>query len=317
MGAPRRQYPLLVLMILVVAALGILVACSLPSTESTATEPVASAPVAQAVQPAQPAQPAPAAPKPAPAKAPDDPYAITPEPLTVAQCGQCHPTYFQAIRDEGGKHRFACQDCHQVFHAYNPIRQNWAEIMPNCADCHTLPHGEKHSNCLSCHLDPHKPLHIPYGEGSAVVKACTECHSGPAAELAQWPSKHTKEACTSCHYNQHGYVPTCFECHQPHYPEQTLAGCAECHPVHKPLDMAFTATTGARTCQACHSQAYEDWEKTTSKHGDLNCSVCHTAHAMVPTCASCHGQPHTESLHARFPECLSCHLNPHDLPVKK
>lgn len=287
------------LAILIALAL-VVTACVLPGTDSKSSEAVAAT-----------------APAGKTAAKVADPYDVTPEPLTVAQCGQCHPTYFAAIRDEGGRHRFACQDCHVVFHAYNPTRQNWNEIMPQCASCHTLPHGERHSDCLSCHSNPHTPLNIPYVEGSSVVAACADCHAGPVAELKQAPSKHTQVSCTSCHHDRHGYVPSCFECHSPHYPQQTLESCAECHPVHKPLEIAFTATTGARTCEACHVTAYTDWKLSPSKHGAVNCSVCHTSHGMIPDCATCHGKPHSESLHARFPECLSCHLNPHDLPVKR
>lgn len=295
----HRFYRRKVLAVLIALAL-VVTACVLPGADSKTSEAVAaSAPAGKTAAKAA------------------DPYDVTPEPLTVAQCGQCHPTYFAAIRDEGGRHRFACQDCHVVFHAYSPVRQNWDEIMPQCASCHTLPHGEKHSNCLSCHSNPHTPLNIPYTDGSSVVAACADCHAGPVAELKQAPSKHTQVSCTSCHHDRHGYVPSCFECHGPHYPQQTLESCAECHPVHKPLEIAFTATTGARTCEACHVTAYTDWKLSPSKHGAVNCSVCHTSHGMIPDCATCHGKPHSESLHARFPECLSCHLNPHDLPVKR
>lgn len=286
-------------------------ACALPGTEAKSPEPQA-----QVAAAAPATAPAPvAAPKAAPVVS-GDAYDVVPEPLTVAQCGQCHPTYFNAIRDQGGKHRFDCQDCHQVFHAYNPTRQNWDDIMPKCASCHTLPHGEKFPDCLSCHQNPHKPLNIPYA-GTPIVQACGDCHSGPSGQLNQFKSKHTQVGCTSCHYDKHGYVPSCFECHKPHYEGQELASCAECHPVHKPLEIAFTATTGARTCEACHAQAYGDWKKTPSKHGQVNCSVCHTEHGKIPDCATCHGKPHSENLHTRFPNCLTCHLNPHDLPVKR
>ncbi|KIH76354.1 hypothetical protein GFER_11310 [Geoalkalibacter ferrihydriticus DSM 17813] len=291
---------------LVLLGLMAVAACTLPTSEAKTAEP--------AVAAAQPTElRAARAPAPEPAR---DPYDVEIVPLTLAQCGQCHPTYFEAIRDEGGKHRFDCRECHEVFHAYSPVRQNWDDIMPDCASCHTLPHGEKLTDCLGCHINPHAPLYIPYAQ-TPVADVCADCHGGPAAELAQFPSLHTEQDCTLCHYDQHGYVPSCFECHGPHYQGQPLVSCAECHPVHKPLEMTFTATTGARTCEACHTTAYTDWEKTPSKHGQVNCTVCHTDHGLIPTCASCHGAPHSANLHERFPNCLTCHLNVHDLPVRR
>jgi hypothetical protein len=70
-------------------------------------------------------------------------YAIEPTPMTVAECGRCHRSHFMAIKEHGGRHQIDCQECHQVFHAYNPRRDNYDAIMPQCASCHTLPHGAK------------------------------------------------------------------------------------------------------------------------------------------------------------------------------
>jgi hypothetical protein len=34
---------------------------------------------------------------------------------------------------------------------------------------------------------------------------------------------------------------------------------------------------------------------------------------MIPTCASCHGEPHPPAMVKQFDGCLACHLDPHDL----
>ena len=39
-------------------------------------------------------------------------YATMPVPLQPAECGQCHGGQFVDLKDSGGKHRFACQECH-------------------------------------------------------------------------------------------------------------------------------------------------------------------------------------------------------------
>jgi hypothetical protein len=44
--------------------------------------------------------------------------------LTPAQCGKCHLPIYNLIREEGGKHRFECTNCHQKYHEYNPLKQN-------------------------------------------------------------------------------------------------------------------------------------------------------------------------------------------------
>lgn len=294
-------------------------ACVAPSQEAQATQQTQQAQMQQPV-----AQPAPApAPAPVPAKQeapkkqeePVDIYQVKVEPLTVADCARCHVVQYGSLKDEGGRHKFDCQNCHEQFHAYNPTLNNWDDLMPNCSNCHTLPHGEKHSTCSACHWNPHAPTNIPYTK--VITGACASCHSSPAQQIKQYPSAHTEVGCTSCHHDRHGYVPTCFECHEPHYEGQGLEACAECHPVHKPLQMTFTPETGAKTCDACHSQVYSEWTQTPSKHGQVNCTVCHTQHGLIPACADCHGQPHSQNLLSKFPNCLTCHLNPHDLPVKK
>src|SRR5437016_1788191 len=74
-------------------------------------------------------------------------YATEPQLLTVAQCAQCHPSLFRNLKDDGGRHRFACQSCHNAFHTYSPKKGNWDAIMPKCSSCHEAPHGPKVTNC--------------------------------------------------------------------------------------------------------------------------------------------------------------------------
>ena len=240
-------------------------------------------------------------------------YAVDPQPLTVTQCGQCHPSYFQDLKNDGGRHRFDCRKCHQRFHAHNPAKGNWAELMPDCGTCHKLPHGEKHSKCSVCHL-PHSAGKVP--ATSTLLNYCADCHSGPATQLAKEPSAHSRLACNACH-TEHGLIPSCGACHKPHYPDQGFAGCLECHPVHMPKQIAYGVDTNARTCGGCHGKVYSTWTKTPSKHGKVNCSACHTKHRLIPECSQCHRMPHSSQLHGRFPKCLTCHQNVHDLPVKQ
>ncbi|MFA5516215.1 MAG: cytochrome c3 family protein [Desulfuromonadales bacterium] len=243
-----------------------------------------------------------------------DLYATDPTPLAPVQCGQCHKSPYQDLRRDGGRHRFSCQDCHEVIHAYSPVKDNYAALMPKCSQCHDQLHGEKQVDCLSCH-NPHAPAKAP--ALARIEKVCADCHAQPARQLADFPSKHTVQGCTACHRDQHGYVPSCFECHQPHYPEQPLGECQTCHPVHQPLQIAFTPTTQAQICRDCHSEVVGKWAGSASKHGQVNCTLCHDQHGQAPSCAECHSAPHPQNQLAMFPRCLDCHLDVHDLPVKK
>ena len=240
-------------------------------------------------------------------------YAAEPQPLTVNQCGQCHPGAFGNLKNDGGKHRFDCRKCHTAFHAYNPKKGGWDAIMPKCASCHAEPHGKTVTDCAGCHTNPHAPRKVAME--ARLLNACGECHAGPKEQLVKFPSKHSKLSCQTCH-TSHGYKPSCFTCHKPHHEGQALATCNKCHQVHKPLQIYYEKDSPAVTCGSCHSRVYTKWQSTPSKHRKVNCATCHhTKHRLVPNCSECHGTPHKKEIHDRFPKCLSCHLDVHDLPV--
>jgi len=244
-----------------------------------------------------------------------DQYAVQPQPLTASQCAQCHTGPFQGLKDSGGKHRFACQNCHTVFHAYSPRKGNYDAIMPKCASCHEAPHGAKITACLTCHSDPHTPRKI--AAAAPIANFCYDCHGAIRKQLDTSPSKHTKVACTTCH-TSHGFKPSCFTCHKPHVDGQTVAQCLQCHPVHQPRNIEFAANTPSNTCSACHGKIVTKLSKGVSKHAALTCVTCHKGkHRVIPQCTECHGKPHSSSFHEKVPRCLTCHIDVHDLPVMK
>ncbi|RJX27799.1 MAG: cytochrome C [Desulfurivibrio sp.] len=244
-----------------------------------------------------------------------DLYAQTPEPLTVVQCAQCHPSVFDKIKNDGGRHRIDCQDCHQQFHSYNPNKNNWQEIMPKCDQCHTEPpHGTNFLDCMSCHFIPHTPLNVPMND--LLAGQCANCHTGPGGELTQFPSAHTQQGCSTCHHTKHGNIPSCMECHEPHIADQPVEACKSCHPVHRPLEITYEAGTEA-TCGACHGQVYDVWIASPSKHSGVACAKCHEKHGQIPECTNCHTQPHDQKMLEKFPRCLDCHINAHNPPINK
>lgn len=242
-------------------------------------------------------------------------YASDPQPLTPRECGQCHEAYFKNLKHDGGKHRFACQACHESFHAYNPTKgiESYRALMPRCGSCHELPHGRAVTDCASCHNDPHaikKPI-----MGERLTNACGECHAKPKAELQENPSKHTKLACDACH-TSHGFKPGCNMCHTAHYPEQAFATCASCHPVHMPQLVTYASDTRNAACAACHLEVVDKLQASPSKHSAIACASCHeNRHKAVPECTACHQAPHPKVFLDRYPTCLTCHLDPHDLPL--
>ena len=248
------------------------------------------------------------------------PYETDIKPLTTAECGQCHYSVFEAIKKAGGKHQIDCVRCHREYHVYNPRKQNYDAIMPNCAWCHQSAsggafHGEQKNltPCLNCHADPHKPLMIPMGE---ITASCTLCHSREGNELQKYPSKHSTDvACADCHADKHGYIPECNACHESHSPavEMTTKDCMTCHPVHKPTQIIYDKTTDSKICAGCHEGAYDLLQKKVTKHTAVTCADCHPSHGDIPLCSRCHGEPHPKAMMLDTTKCGDCHGVAHDL----
>lgn len=239
------------------------------------------------------------------------------KPLEVKDCARCHTSHFNRIKNEGARHRkVLCTDCHQMFHAYNPTKGNYAELMPKCASCHDAPHGPapEVQGCLTCHTDPHKPLAaIP--DPAKLEDKCRKCHSDIAKLLTDKPSKHTEQPCSSCHSQKHGRIPNCTECHESHSPAVPMetADCMTCHPVHTPMAISYPVSQATALCGGCHEEAYRLLEANMTKHHGLTCARCHPKHGQIPACQDCHGEPHSQQIHKRYATCGACHTIAHDV----
>lgn len=257
-----------------------------------------------------------------PTEAPKEisPYEMKVEPLTTAECGQCHFSVFQTIKTRGGKHQINCVQCHTEYHVYNPRKQNYDQIMPKCSACHLSAsggpfHGENETltPCLNCHADPHKPLKIPVSE---IETSCGLCHSKEGNEIKNYPSKHTTDVtCADCHAEKHGHIPECSVCHESHSPAAELAtrDCMACHPVHKPTSISYSEETLSTICAGCHGEAYDLLQKKETKHTVVKCAECHPAHKEIPACSRCHGEPHPKTMMIDVTKCGDCHGIAHDL----
>ncbi|MCK5323267.1 MAG: hypothetical protein KAJ45_03935 [Desulfobulbaceae bacterium] len=245
-------------------------------------------------------------------------YNIIVKALSINECGRCHNSHFKRLKNNGSRHqKVTCTDCHELFHAYNPLKENYAEIMPSCSSCHDDPHGtaEAVTKCLNCHTDPHQPI-VTIPEASNLESQCRICHGKVAKSLLNKPSKHTDEDCSSCHSDNHGRIPDCSECHESHSPSVALNNpdCMACHPVHTPLVITYPQNQDNTVCAGCHTVVHDELQANVTKHTALPCAQCHPSHAQLMACSDCHtATPHSASIHQKFLKCGSCHNTAHDL----
>ena len=186
-------------------------------------------------------------------------------PLTTQQCGQCHYSVFENIRDNGGKHQINCRECHETFHTFRPGKA-WADVVPRCTTCHGEAHGPAFLECLTCHADPHAPISSLINL-DILAKGCDTCHTDQKKEVELYKSAHTEVACSECHHTRHGYRPNCTECHsEPHTNFVDNTGCMVCHPVHSPREINYPAVTDNQVCAGCHATATQHLMSSTKKH---------------------------------------------------
>lgn len=242
-----------------------------------------------------------------------DIYSQPLEPLTTAQCGQCHEQIFIDLRDNGGAHQMVCRDCHDQFHNFKR-NLSWEQRVPSCVDCHDTPHGDEAEMvaCLNCHSNAHAPVtSLDIGQ---LEPLCSQCHQQPAEQMGQ-PSAHSDMGCNDCHQQQHGYLPKCIECHEePHSPFQSSSDCMQCHPVHNVSEMIYGEQISNNACAGCHTQPGAELKQGHLAHSLLNCTFCHAdEHGNTPDCQTCHDTPHNEEMLKDFTGCNECHGGPHNL----
>lgn len=228
--------------------------------------------------------------------------------LQPKDCALCHRLQTERIAEFGGRHAavVTCLECHP----HHPPLEG-ASIV-SCVSCHGgKPHYQV-GNCLHCHADPHQPL-ILQAPLKPARQSCLSCHAEVGQAMAGDPSLHARLFCNRCHQT-HKEIPTCIECHSPHLQTQTNTDCRRCHAAHQPLNIAPTGYVPASQCQVCHRKAAADLARTSTDHGVIGCSYCHSGqHPFVPNCQDCHGLPHGQVMHSQFRDCLQCHGDAHNL----
>jgi hypothetical protein len=239
-------------------------------------------------------------------------YAVPVASLLPEDCGRCHTDLYYLIKNEGGKHKIDCRQCHVQFHIYRPGRVSYEEILPRCGTCHDHVHGEDLTQCSECHTEAHAPMSI--SAGRALEEGCHICHPESDREMKTYVTRHTELYCFSCHHTRHGYVPECMECHQPHSKEMTHADCLKCHPPHKALEVVYPEDIPQESCIVCHRNAYEVLMRSGTKHATLSCTKCHPKkHRAILRCQECHSEPHGAAMLQKFRVCGQCHGIAHSL----
>lgn len=227
--------------------------------------------------------------------------------LSNSDCVKCHPQQPATIAQAGAKHRteVGCLNCHQE---HPPLGAN---AIPQCSMCHSgKPHYEI-GKCGACHSDTHAPLQITFPEGSSA--ACVSCHAAEGKQMKEFPSAHSQQECTLCHPDKHRTILKCLECHGVHVEGQAYEECLSCHKPHMPKNIHYSEPAN-KVCAACHAEVAANLDSTPTKHHTLKCAYCHRdKHGMVPTCETCHGQPHPAAMHQKFPSCNQCHQDAHAL----
>ena len=242
------------------------------------------------------------------------------QPLSTEQCAGCHLSIFRKIKQDGGRHRIECSRCHTQYHAYNPGKDNYAEIMPKCGGCHSdAAGGPFHGNdpaltgCAECHGDPHRPLVIPM---AAIEGRCGKCHSEEHGRIQANPSAHSDMVgCSDCHAEAHGHIPQCSDCHSNHSPDVPMesAQCMTCHPVHMPTNISYPKESSSLVCAGCHAEVHRQLTDNVTKHTAELCSHCHPNHKDIEPCSTCHGEPHSSEMMRDTSKCNQCHGTAHSL----
>jgi len=96
----------------------------------------------------------------------------------------------------------------------------------------------------------------------------------------------------------------------------TYETCLRCHKPHMPSVVKYDAQVPNDWCSGCHGDTVETLAENRTKHHALLCVYCHKyQHMMMPTCETCHGQPHGIKMHKKYPDCVECHVGPHNLDM--
>jgi len=230
--------------------------------------------------------------------------------LDNSDCIKCHAQVVADVDGRGLKHKTAvtCLDCHLE---HPPEGTN---AIPECAMCHAKDVKSHYAveECVTCH-SPHYPLEINFAKVESIKPVCSSCHENEGGQLVTYPSLHSELDCTECH-TEHGTWQSCLDCHEGHSADMVYETCLRCHQPHMPSVVKYDTFVPNNWCSGCHEDVVDTLAGNRTKHHKLLCVYCHKdQHMMMPTCETCHGEPHGLQMHKKYPDCAECHYGPHAL----
>lgn len=172
--------------------------------------------------------------------------------------------------------------------------------IPECTQCHDLIHGNSLPDCKKCH-DAHGPLNFTGSQ--SYENNCGICHIKQLYEFNENPGRHADLKCDYCHL-KHRQIEICINCHEPHGTDLTYHDCINCHPAHMPQQIDYPDDVASEDCRYCHEEVSIALQSGHTLHNTLECTYCHTVHALIPDCNDCH-TPHTSN--QTYEDCVICH----------
>lgn len=189
-------------------------------------------------------------------------------------------------------------------------------------------------SCLACHSNPNMTKTFPSGETISLYVdrdqymksvhgqqgfTCNKCHQSivgfphPEIEAENYRefSLQLYPLCTSCHKNQIMEIQGNVHMVALEGGNDYAAVCTDCHGNHGIQRTDMPGGISPRTCQKCHSQIFDKYEK--SVHG---AALIGEGNKDVPSCTDCHGShkiigPSNSPFHLFSPQiCAKCHTNP-------
>jgi len=253
---------------------------------------------------------------------------------TPTACVSCHLSNYNATTNPNhttAKFSTDCQTCHTTT-AWSPssFNHNTATTFPltgahigvTCVQCHTNGYGAIPTTCVSCHLTNYNATTNPNHITAKFPTTCETCHTSTAwvpssinhntSTTFPLQGAHIGLACTLCHTNGYGAIPTtCVSCHLTNYnattnPNHSLAkfstDCSTCHSVTAWSPSTFSHSTATTF-------------PLTGAHTGVACVTCHkNGYGAIPTtCVSCHlanfnATTNPNHTTAKFPTtCETCH----------
>ncbi len=136
------------------------------------------------------------------------------------ECLACHERQGEELLQPSYHGQLVCTDCHDK-HGF----------LPDCMSCHNSHSADMtEEHCKSCHA-PHKPLELAYSKEVPTL-LCSPCHNEATDQIRDTKRKHGELNCAECHFDRHGTIPQCQNCHgKPHASaiHTKFPQCSECH----------------------------------------------------------------------------------------